>query len=266
MLVACPRIQPTLSPTDRDLSLYAQSLGWSRLMTWMALEQSTTVQAPISTGPALTQRLLHALGEMGLIELGGAGPSTRRALYEPLVWRYRLDVGPPRALPALIQGALTSLAANPAVKEHQRELWESLVDAEVESYLVHLLKRHAMDPLRATDIVSTMAPEWEMHTLARRRYLAWYGVRGASAALLRSDFDQEAAHRAMLEEMRRRSRWLAGRQGSGTLPPEDYCFMPEPHWKRPILVDLLAGAVLPSPATYWTVHPSTFFDVARTRA
>ncbi|UTA55599.1 hypothetical protein L3D22_07290 [Lysobacter soli] len=226
------------------------------MAAWYALEQSASVQAPFSTGLLLTQALVHSLVDVGLIDIEAAnGSGIRRALYEPLVWRYRVDVGTPTRLRPTLQRSLAALSARMAAKPAQRELWEGLADAELETYLAHLLRRHAFDPARAGEIVQAMHGEWDDHCLARRRYLVWTGTRGGAAALVRSNLDQDLAQKFMIEEMRRRSRWLSAKQVAQELPPTDYCFMPESHWKRPILLDLFIATALDNPRTYWTAVP-----------
>lgn len=254
--VVCARLQQTLPPTERDLALFAESLGWTRLAVWYALERSSAVHAPFSTGQPLTQSLVHSLVDVGLVDVGDStGIDGRRALYEPLVWRYRCDVGNPSRLQTLLERALAAQSVQLAAKPAQRELWEALAEAEVETYLAHLLRRYAFDSARAEGIMEAMRGEWEGHSLARRRYLAWSGARGGAAALVRTNLDQDVAQKLMVEEMRRRSRWLAAKQAARELPPADYCFMPESHWKRPILLDLLISTALPDANIYWTAVP-----------
>ena len=254
--MTCARLQQTLPAHERDLAQFAQSLGWTRLAVWCALERSSSVNAPFSTGLHLTQALVHTLVDVGLVDVGEAGGiGVRRALYEPLVWRYCLELGSPsRLLPAL-DGSLAELSRRRAARQAQLELWEALADAEVETYLAHLLRRHAFDPTRAGEIAQTMREEWAGFSLARRRYLAWAGVRGGAAALVRTNLDEDRAQRLMLDEMRRRSRWLSAKQEAKELLPADYCFMPESHWKRPILLDLLVSTALADASTYWTAVP-----------
>lgn len=252
--MACIRTQSTLPSADRDLAHYAQSLGWLRLASWLALEQSTSIHSPLSTGAALTQRLVGDLVDVGVVAVDGAG--TRRALYEPLAWRYTFEVGEPTRLVLLLSTALAELSADREVQESQCELWEVLAEAELETYLSHLLRRHSLDGSQAIAIARAMGEEWAGLSLARRRYLVWTGIRGAAAALLRTNLDHDAAYAAMLEEMRRRCRWLLTKVAAGALPAQEYCFMPEVHWKRPILVDVLVSAALPDAATYWTVVPA----------
>lgn len=261
--MVCARAQKTLAPAECDLTHFAQSLGWLRLAVWHALEKSTSVPAPLSTGLGLTQQMVRLLVDAGLIQTddssGKAG--IRRALYEPLQWTYCHDFGDLRRLPTILNTALTAPSIRRAAWA-QRELWEALADAEIETYLAHLLRRHALDPVHATVIAEAMREEWAEHNLARRRYLAWCGIRGAATTLLRTNFDQDAAQRVMLEEMRRRCRWLLAKASAGELPPADYCFVPEAHWKRPLLLEVLVTTALPDASTYWTAVPERFLRTA----
>ncbi|WP_206281851.1 hypothetical protein, partial [Xanthomonas perforans] len=104
-------------------------------------------------------------------------------------------------------------------------------------------------------IMHVMADEWANHSLARKRYLAWYGARGAAAAFLRTGMNQEAARNAMLEEMRRRARWLTSRSTNNALARDEYRFVPDPNWKRPVLLDVFLSMLLPEGTSYWSDVP-----------
>lgn len=217
--MVCAGTQPTLLPAARDLVPYAQSLGLVRLTAWYALELSTSTEAPFTTGTALSHTLLGCLEGAGAIRVSqSAEPGIRRSLYEPLAWFYPTDWGEPHHLQARLRAALLELAARHDTMDAKVELWDALANAEIETYLTHLLRRHTLDPSGAPLIMHVMADEWAQHSLARKRYLAWYGARGAAAAFLRAGMDQEAARNAMSDEMRRRARWLASRSTPSTTP------------------------------------------------
>lgn len=256
--MACAGTQPTLPTIDSDLAHYAQSLGLVRLAAWYALERSTSVQAPLSTSAALTQHLFRLLEDAGVLKPPSAGTRIRRSLYEPLAWCYPAGWGDPNRLQSILLGALQGILADDAVAYSKLELWESLADAEIETYLAHQLRRHGLDPAGAARIVEAMSDEWSDHCLARRRYLAWCGTRGAATALLRSGMDQDAALIAMRDEMRRRSRWLAMKEAARELPKLEYCFMPEERWRQPILLDVFLTTVLPVERAYWTELPQQY--------
>lgn len=258
--MVCAGTQPTLPPTNRDLAPFAQSLGLVRLAAWFALERSTSTQAPVSTGNALTQHLFRVLDAAGVLRVPHGGePGARRALYEPLAWLYLVDWGEPNRIQSTLETALQELSAREDSAGAKLELWEALANAEIETYLSHLLRRHTLDPSGAAHIVHAMSVDWAGHCLGRKRYLAWYGARGAAAALLRTGMDQEAARTAMLDEMRRRSRWLAIKTAANELPVQDYCFVPDPQWKRPVLLEVLLTIVLPVGQAYWERLPREFF-------
>lgn len=259
--MACAGIQTTLPPTDRDLAHFAQSLGLVRLAAWHALERSTSAVAPLSTSTALTQSLFRQLMSLGVLRVPlGHEPDTRRALYEPLTWCYCTDWGDPSLLQLTLQATLQELSARPDSLGAKLELWETLANAETETYLSHLLRRHTFDPAAAGYIMHAMADEWSVHCLARRRYLIWFGIRGAAAALLRMDMDQDAARHAMLEEMRRRSRWLASKAAAQALAKDEYCFVPDPQWKRPVLLETFLTLIHPIGQAYWTERPRASWD------
>ena len=258
--MACAGTQPTLPPADSELTLYARSLGFPRLAAWYSLERSTLIHAPFSTGTALTQKWFRSLEEVGLLRAPRDGDiGVRRSLYEPMAWSYLVDWGDPfRLLPELL-AAFLELAADADTTSAKVELWESLADAEIETYLAHQLRRHALDPTSASQIIRTMSDEWVGQCLARKRYLVWTGTRGAAAALLRAGMDQEAARIALQDEMRRRSRWLAMKEANNELPKSEFCFVPDPQWRRPILLETLLGILFPMELAYWTEIPKSYF-------
>lgn len=254
--MVCAGTQPTLPTAARDLVPYAQSLGLVRLAAWYALELSASTEAPFSTGTALSHALLRRLEDAGTIRvLHNPEPGIRRSLYEPLAWCYPIEWGESRDLQTGLQSTLMELAARPDALGAKLEVWEALAQAEIETYLTHLLRRHTLEPTGAAVIMHAMADEWDGHSLARKRYLAWYGARGAAAAFLRTGMDQVAARNAMLDEMRRRSRWLTSRSTSRVLARDEYRFIPDPSWKRPVLLDVFLSILVPEGASYWSDVP-----------
>ena len=254
--MVCAGTQPTLPPAARDLVPYAQSLGLVRLAAWYALELSISTEAPFSTGAALSHALLGRLEGAGAIRVSQSQePGIRRSLYEPLAWFYPTDWGESHYVQSKLQAALLELAASHDTMDSKVELWDALANAEIETYVTHLLRRHTLDPAGAPFIMHVMADEWTNHSLARKRYLAWYGARGAAAAFLRTGMDQVAARNAMLDEMRRRSRWLASRSASNKLAGEEYRFVPDLNWKRPVLLDVFLTMLLPEGKSYWSDVP-----------
>lgn len=254
--MVCAATQPTLLPAACDLVPYAQSLGLVRLAAWYALELSTSTVAPFSTGTALSHSLLGRLEDAGAIRVSQSPePGIRRSLYEPLAWFYPTDWGDPHDLQARLHTILVELAACPDTRDAKVELWAALAHAEIETYLTHLLRRHTLEPAGASLIMHVMADEWANLSLARKRYLAWYGARGAAAAFLRTGMDQEAARKAMLEEMRRRARWLTSQATRNALAHDEYRFVPDPNWKRPVLLEVFLSILLPEGMSYWSDAP-----------
>lgn len=254
--MVCAGTQPTLPPAARDFVPYARSLGLVRLAAWYALELSTSTEAPFSTGTALSHALLGRLEAAGVIRVSHSSePGIRRSMYEPLAWLYPTDWGDPHHLQTKLQAALVELAARQDTMDSKVELWDALASAEIETYVTHLLRRHTLDPGGAPLIMHVMADEWANHSLARKRYLAWYGARGASAAFLRTGMDQEAARNAMLDEMKRRARWLTSRSATGAITRDEYRFVPDPTWKRPVLLDVFLTVLLPEGKSYWSDVP-----------
>jgi hypothetical protein len=180
-------------------------------------------------------------------------------LYEPTAWSYLIDWGDPSHLPSTLLLALRELAAHADTAPAKVELWESLAEAEIEAYLSHQLRRHALDPAGASQIIHAMSEEWASQCLARKRYLVWSAVRGSAAALLRTGMDQEAARTVLQDEMRRRSRWFAMKEGLNELPKQEYCFIPDSQWRRPVLLLTLLTILFPMEHAYWTELPRPHF-------
>ncbi|MGR4875902.1 hypothetical protein ACIPRS_08885 [Pseudoxanthomonas sp. LARHCG66] len=240
---------------------FAQSLGLLRLAAWYALELSTQVEAPFSTGAPLSQALFRQLEEARVLRTPSEHDSgIHRALYEPLGWCHLTDWGERFHLQVTLQAALLELVSRQGSVGGIVELWEALSTAEIETYLAHLFRRHALEPANASFIVHAMANDWSELSLARKRYLAWHATRGGTAALLRNGMDQDAARTAMLAEMRRRSRWLTVRSANNDLSPEEYQFVPDPQWKKPVLLSVFLSNVLPPGLSYWADHPSRLVD------
>lgn len=254
--MACAGTQQTLPTAACDLVPYAQSLGLVRLAAWYALELSTATEAPFSTGAPLSHKLLGSLEDAGVIRVSqNPEPGIRRSLYEPLAWFYANDWGSPHALQTGLQAALLELSELPNAVDAKVELWSALADAEIKTYIAHLLRRQTLETAGASLIVHVMAEEWANHSLARKRYLAWYGARGAATAFLRSGMDQQVARQAMLDEMRRRARWLTSRSEIKPLLRDEYRFVPDPAWKRPVLLDVFLTMLLPEGKSYWLDVP-----------
>jgi len=132
-----------------------------------------------------------------------------------------------------------------------------LVDAEAFEYLLYLLANHQLE--LPTDLASgsELADMWSNHSLGRRRYLAWYAVRGAAAALLRSGMDQAFAGQALCDEIRRRSRWLHSREAQSPQEEATFCFAPRTDSARTLITRLFLDFVAPIGNTYWSSPPES---------
>ncbi|HEY0489387.1 MAG TPA: hypothetical protein VGD30_07745 [Telluria sp.] len=251
------RTQTTLSASyDLEERLHALDLG--RVAAWHAFELATTVPVPVSTGSGLSQHLFDELVASGVMREAHAGERlTRRALYEPFAWTYPRDVGHAPALQAQLLRHFRAEVARDGAQSALTEMWRRLADAEVRTYLGHLLRKHALDPTDADTVVQAIADEWMLHPLGRKRYLVWNAVRGAAAALLKSNLDQAVARQTLIEELRRRSRWLLLQEEARTLSASDYCFAPALGWRTPLLVRVLQEHWLAEPAAYWALRPPT---------
>lgn len=135
-----------------------------------------------------------------------------------------------------------------------RRTW--LADAEIHTYLAHLMRKNALDPVGAEMVMQALADDWARHPLGRKRYLAWRAVRGGAAALLQSGMDQSVALQALIDELRRRCRWLLLQEETRPFGPTEHCFLPELGWRTPILVRVLQEYRFAEPTEYWTHRPT----------
>lgn len=236
----------------RDL---AASLGLPCVAAWLAFERSTRVKAPVATSLRLTFQLFRELERHGVYEfdLENRGPTVRRAIYEPFTWRDGFVCLPSEELEALLLERLRQLCAAPGAQADKQAMWQELATAEAESYLATQLRKHGFDAGWAERLLKVLQPEWEGITLARRRYLAWAGVRQGAAAYLQSAGDTDLAFASILTELRRRGRWLAANEAGGQSTGND--FLPFASWTRPLLLDIFLAEILPIDSGYWTKVP-----------
>lgn len=254
----CSRTQLTLDPKSDDFLDFAKSLGLTRVITWYALERCPIADAPLTTSAALGLRYVSLLEEAGVVTLRNFwSPGYSRSTYDRFFWRRRPDLGSSAEVLEALGRVLKDLGSDPRFRYRVFELWDELAAAELEAYLANLLRRHQFEPRRASQLISAMDPDWEPHSLGRRRYLAWYGMRGASAALLRFNMDEDAAIACMLEEMRRRSRWLLENQPQDRGWGSNYCFLPGSGWRKPLIIEALQEFVLPGDQ-YWSASAAAY--------
>lgn len=226
------------------------------LAVWCALELSAREGTVVTANRELTQALLaelEATGAIVLLQRPAAGASSLTA--ESVSWAYRSPCLPADGLPPILFNLLTSVDRT-RYSARIRQLWSTLADSESESYLAYQLRSHHMNPYDASWIIAVLGNDWHGHTLGRRRYLTWFGIRGAASTLLRSNIDRSMARSSLVVEIRKRGRWLSSR--SSTVADEDqstYCFVPDTRWRRPTLLSVALSTILPIGNRYWTDHP-----------
>ncbi|QDI03435.1 hypothetical protein E4A48_06770 [Xanthomonas cerealis pv. cerealis] len=55
--------------------------------------------------------------------------------------------------------------------------------------------------------------------------------------------------------IRRRGRWLAAKQVAGEIAEDDYCFVPDALWHRPLLLDVFLIRIAPMGREFWAKSP-----------
>lgn len=249
------RNQQTLMSPWPDLDALLVSLGPFYACAWCALERSTSVSAPIAADPAVAQHLLLFLKAAGVLaEVASSGSSARRSLYDPIRWNYRDCAELPGNLEVSLTDSLRAWYPSLAAPDRQW-LWRQLSDREASAYLVALLRKHRIGVQYAEEIVSLHEEEWSELSLGRKRYVLWSSVRGAASHFLSTGGDESAAVTVLKREVRSRTRWLSLKQASGVLDKSDYCFMPAPAWRRPLMVDVALECLLPIGDDYWLAPP-----------
>lgn len=251
-------LQPTLSE-ESDLVERLDALDLVQVAAWLALERATTVAAPVSTGTDLTRELFSDLAQCGVLREARPGDKrVRRALYEPLAWAYPdgCTLDGTRLQTQLLQLLREKISAPAILSAGRAALWTLLGEAELYSYLRHLMRKNALDPDGAAIVVHALRHEWPTHSLGRQRYLTWYAIRGGTAALVQSGMDQELARQRMIDELRRRSRWVLLQQDYKRIDADNYCFLPDLGKRTPLLLRILQDEFLDEPSTYWSHVPS----------
>lgn len=249
------RSQQTLNSPWPGLDALLVSLGPFYACAWCALERSTSISAPVAADPAVAQHLILFLKTAGVLaETGASSGSARRSLYDPLRWCYRESTQLPGDLGALLTRALASW--NSSLDAHDRQwLWRQLSDREATAYLITLLRKHRIGIQNAEDILSAQEDDWNELSLGRKRYVLWSSVRGAASQFLGTGGDESAALMTLSRELRSRTNWLSVKQASGALRKSEYCFLPDPAWRRPLMVDVALECLLPVGNDYWLAPP-----------
>jgi len=246
--------QPTLHA--RHEGSFADRIGDLPLVDLVALaafEASRDDPAPISPTLRFTFELAGRLRRAHVLRLleetpRGLASGQARAIYDPIAWTYLSDPLELGVLQQLIAATLQHrLAAGAPVEALW--LWQRLADAELESYLAHLLRRHQMEPAWARTLVDRTEPELDDLCLAQRRALAWTGMKEGAATYLRTKGDPKQCADAIVSEIRRQARWMRRHQ------PQASNWVPPSSWRQPLVLRTFL-ANFPLGHRYWTDVPS----------
>lgn len=249
------RDQQTLISPWPDLDALLVSLGPFYACAWCALERSTSVSAPVAADPAIARHLLLFLRAAGVLaDTGSPNGSARRSLYDPISWSYRGSDQLPSDLSALLAVALRAWYPSLGAQDRQW-LWRQLSDREAIAYLVSLLRKHRIGIQYAEEILRLQQEDWSVLSLGRKRYVLWSSIREAASQFLSTGGDESSAVTVLSREVRSRTNWLSLKQASGTLKRSDYCFLPAPAWRRPLMVDVALECLLPIGDDYWLAPP-----------
>lgn len=244
--------KPTLIPSWPELDRLVISLGPFYTCAWFALEASTTRNAPICSDPAVIRRLLAWLTDAKVIADASYAPNAlKHSICEPLSWTYRSTW----ILRGDIKEALSDIldAWNLTLDKRMRSwIWLQLSDGEVLGYLKSLLLRHRMDPRHAEHILDIQGVEWGHLSLGRKRYVLWSSIRGAASKLLQTNGNEAAAVSVMMQEMDKRVNWLALKKSEDVIRPTDFCFLPDPRWRQPIIIDVALEKLLKIGTNFWS--------------
>ena len=246
--------QPTLPARHHgSLEDRIRRLGFVDAAALAAFEAAKDDAAPLCPTLRLTFELAERLRRQHVLRLLEAVPRApawgqSRAIYDPIAWEYLADPPEPGVLQRLVTRQLQQCVAACAPAD-PLWLWQRLADAELEGYLAHLLRRHQMDASWVRAILDRAMPELAELSLARRRAVAWAGVREGAAAFLRTRGDASQCLDAIVCECRRQARWMLRHEGLAT------SWMPQSSWRQPLLLSLFL-AHFPLGQRYWTEIPS----------
>ena len=245
--------QPTLAadPIGDPMGVIRRLAPFEAL-AWLAFEKSKVVAAPVTTGIGLTNRCYEALVAAAIF----ATPTTttsfsNRSLYGTHAWRYsdpQLD-----AITAadLLKASSKMAADNPVYQ--RREMWQALADAEVESYAAHLLIPFGFGTAAGAELVNALSADWQDLPLGERRYAFWWGLRLASRVC--DTPNRSVRWEVIVNETRRKARWLALMRSSGKNLRKSYLFSPAKNWRTPILLSSFQELYLQEPWDYWRICP-----------
>jgi hypothetical protein len=228
-------------------------LGLVDAVALAAFQAAADESAPLSPTLRLSFELAERLRRCGILRLLEAVPrhpawGQSRAIYDPIAWEYMADPPERGVLQRLISQQLQKCVATSAPAD-ALWLWQRLADAELENYLAHLLRRHQMDASWVRAILDRAMSEIAELSLARRRAVAWAGVREGAATFLRTRGDASQCLDAIVCECRRQARWMLRHEGLAT------SWMPQSNWRQPLLLSLFL-ANFSIGERYWTELPS----------
>ena len=221
----------------------------------LAFTRAALERAPIAPHIGLTIELAALLQSRGFFAVCLEDDASRsdppvRAVYDALAWRYGFEEPAGEALARVLGIQLERLSRDPESRPLKASLWRSLASAEIEGYLAHLLRRHGFDARWAAD-VRDGGERWRRGlSLAQLRYVVWASVREGAAAYLRSSGESEDARDAIVNEIRRRSRWMESK------PDWAQGFLPAAGFRQSILVTMFLSEVAPIGNRYWLEPPS----------
>lgn len=219
-----------------------------------AFEAAKDEAAPVSPTLRLTFELAERLHRQQILRLLDVMPEApawgqSRALYDPVAWEYLADPPEPGVLRLLVDKQRHA-AVSQCSSVEALWLWQRLTAAELEGYIAHLLRRHQMEASWVRPILERSKAELVGLSLARRRAVAWAGVREGAAAFLRTRGDATQCLDAILCEVRRQARWMLRHDGPLT------SWMPQSSWRQPLLLSTFLGC-FPLGQSYWMELPST---------
>jgi hypothetical protein len=249
-------VQPTLSrpPLSERLDGHA-SLGLIDLVAWLALEHSTWMRSPFSPSSRLTDCLLNRLQGEGIIlriplpEVART-QGAHRAIYEPLAWRLNVGEGERDRRCQMLLAAirLAKREAGSACAD-ALWLWEQLAEAELHSYLGHLLRRHDLDTSIATAVLDGTRTLLSLSCLAARRHIVWTAMRDGTTLEVDARAPSAQVVDRLIEVIQRLIRAHHRRLEMNA------SFVPSATWRRPLVLGVLLEDVTDLGMRYWTDVP-----------
>lgn len=246
--------QPTLAALhEASLADRIGDLTLVDLAALAAFECARNDPAPISPTLRFTFELAGRLRRAHVLQLlegvpRGLAWGEVRAIYDPIAWAYLGDPLEPGVLRQLVATAIQRRISCGAAAE-ALWLWQRIADAELESYIAHLLRRHQMEPTWARGLLDRAESELEDLCLAQRRALSWAGLKEGAATFLRTRGDANQCTNAIVAEIRRQARWVR-QQHSQALD-----WIPSGASRQPLVLRTFL-ATFPLGHRYWTEVPS----------